>query len=52
MSGSHLERLGVLMQPEPRNALEVEGVLNPAISRGMDGQLHLFRQVVAQDRFR
>jgi len=30
MSGFQLQRLGMLMEPEPGNPQEVEGVLNPA----------------------
>ena len=41
MSGLKLQRLGMLMEPEPGNAQEVEGVLNPAAARGPDGELYL-----------
>ena len=37
MSGFQLQRLGMLMEPEPGNPQEVEGVLNPAAVRGRDG---------------
>jgi hypothetical protein len=37
-----LQRLGMLMEPEPGNARKVEGVLNPAAARGPDGELYLF----------
>ena len=47
MSGFQLNRLGVVMEPEPGNPLEVEGTLNPAAARGPDGQLYLFPRVVA-----
>ena len=30
MAGFQLKRLGLMMEPEPGNPLEVEGVLNPA----------------------
>jgi len=30
MSGLELQRLGVVMEPEPGNPHEIEGVLNPA----------------------
>lgn len=46
-----LKRLGVLMQPEPNNPLEVEGVLNPAVTRGPDGALYLFPRLVAKGNF-
>ena len=36
-----LERLGVVMEPQPGNLNEVEGVLNPATARGPDGELYL-----------
>ena len=48
MSGFKLQRLGMLMEPEPGNPQEVEGVLNPAAVRGPDGQLYLFPRLVAQ----
>jgi len=44
-------RLGVLMQPEAGNPLEVEGVLNPAAIRGPDGQLYLFPRLVARNNY-
>ena len=48
MSGFQLQRLGLVMEPEPGNPLEVEGVLNPAAVRGPDGQLYLFPRLVAR----
>jgi predicted GH43/DUF377 family glycosyl hydrolase len=51
MSGFKLQRLGVLMEPEPGNPLEVEGVLNPAAVRGPDGQLYIFPRLVAQGNY-
>jgi beta-1,2-mannobiose phosphorylase / 1,2-beta-oligomannan phosphorylase len=42
-----LERLGVLMEPDPRNPHEAEGVLNPGAARGPDGELYLFPRLVA-----
>ncbi|MEO6068548.1 MAG: glycosidase [Gemmatimonadales bacterium] len=48
MSGLRLQRLGQIMEPEPGNPLEVEGVLNPAAIRGPDGQLYLFPRLVAR----
>ena len=38
MSGFELQRLGLLMEPEPGNPQEIEGVLNPAAVRGPDGE--------------
>jgi predicted GH43/DUF377 family glycosyl hydrolase len=46
MSGFALQRLGLLMEPEPGNALEAGGVLNPAAIRGPDGGLYLFPRLV------
>ena len=34
MSGFQLQRLGMLMEPEPGNPQEIEGILNPAATRG------------------
>jgi len=42
-----LTRLGTVMAPEPGNALEVDGVLNPGSGRGPDGRLYLLPRVVA-----
>lgn len=42
-----LDRIGVLMRPEPGNPLEVEGVLNPATAWGTDGELYLFPRLVS-----
>lgn len=46
-----LKRLGVVMEPEPGNAMEVEGVLNPASARGRDGRLYLFPRLVARGNY-
>src|SRR5580658_7839684 len=51
MSGFKLQRLGILMEPEPGNPQEVEGVLNPAAIRGPDGDLYLFPRMVAQGNY-
>ena len=51
MNGFKLQRLGMLMEPEPGNPQEVEGVLNPAAVRGPDGQLYLFPRLVAQGNY-
>ncbi len=48
MSDFQLKRLGIIMEPEPGNPLEVEGVLNPAAVRGPDGELYLFPRLVSQ----
>ncbi len=51
MSNLQLQRLGVLMEPEPGNPMEVEGVLNPAAARGPDGMLYLFPRLVAKGNY-
>ena len=51
MTGFALQRLGMLMEPEPGNPQEVEGVLNPAAARGPDGQLYLFPRLVARGNY-
>jgi beta-1,2-mannobiose phosphorylase / 1,2-beta-oligomannan phosphorylase len=51
MNPFRLQRLGILMQPQIGNALEAEGVLNPAAVRGPDGTLFLFPRLVARGNF-
>jgi beta-1,2-mannobiose phosphorylase / 1,2-beta-oligomannan phosphorylase len=51
MSGLKLKRLGLIMEPEPGNPQEVEGVLNPAAIRGPDGELYLFPRLVAKGNY-
>jgi len=51
MSAFHLQRLGMLMEPEPGNRMEIEGVLNPAAARGPDGKLYLFPRLVAKGNY-
>ncbi len=46
-----LHRLGQIMEPEPGNSHEVEGVLNPAAARGPDGNLYLFPRLVAKGNY-
>lgn len=46
-----LKRIGLIMEPEAGNPLEVEGVLNPAAIRGPDGQLYLFPRLVAKNNY-
>jgi predicted GH43/DUF377 family glycosyl hydrolase len=46
-----LRRLGTIMEPEPGNLNEVEGVLNPAAARGPDGNLYLFPRLVAAGNY-
>jgi predicted GH43/DUF377 family glycosyl hydrolase len=50
-SGPKLRRLGIVMEPEPGNPREIEGVLNPAAVRGPDGELYLFPRLVAQGNY-
>ena len=49
MAWFSLQRLGMVMEPEPGNPQEIEGVLNPAAVRGPDGELYLFPRLVAQE---
>ncbi len=51
MSDFQLKRLGVIMEPEPGNAAEVDGTLNPAAVRGPDGHLYLFPRLVAKGNY-
>jgi len=46
-----LQRLGMLMEPEPGNPQEMEGVLNPGVTRGPDGHLYLFPRLVAEGNY-
>jgi hypothetical protein len=46
-----VQRLGVVMAPEPGNPLEVEGVLNPAGATGTDGHYYLFPRLVAAGNY-
>ena len=51
MSDFQLRRLGLVIEPQPGNPLEVEGVLNPGSARGPDGQLYLFPRLVARGNY-
>lgn len=51
MEDFKMTRIGVIMQPEPGNPNEVEGVLNPAVVRGHDGELYMFPRLVAKGNF-
>ena len=51
MSDFQLHRLGILMEPEPGNPQEAEGVLNPAAARGPDGDLYIFPRLVARGNY-
>jgi predicted GH43/DUF377 family glycosyl hydrolase len=46
-----MHRIGVVMESRPGDANEVEGVLNPAAARGIDGQLNLFPRLVAKGNY-
>lgn len=46
-----LQRLGTIMTPEPGNEWETEGILNPAVTRGPDGELYLFPRLVAATNY-
>src|SRR6202021_1519180 len=46
-----LQRLGLIMEPEPGNPNEIEGGLNPAAIRGPDGELYLFPRLVAKGNY-
>lgn len=46
-----LHRICIVMKPEEGNDMEVEGVLNPAITRGPDGKLYLFPRLVAKNNY-
>ena len=51
MNGFNLKRLGLVMEPEPGNPQEIEGVLNPAAVRGPDRELYLFPRLVARGNY-
>jgi len=46
-----LQRIGVVMEPEPGNPQEIEGILNPGAVRGPDGDLYLFPRLVARGNY-
>jgi len=46
-----VQRLGTIMEPEPGNAMEAQGVLNPGAVRGPDGHLYLFPRMVAEGNY-
>ena len=51
MGDFQLRRLGMVMEPESGNPNEIEGVLNPAATRGPDGKLYLFPRLVAKGNY-
>jgi predicted GH43/DUF377 family glycosyl hydrolase len=46
-----VQRLGVIMRPDPSRPEEVEGVLNPGAARGPDGELYLFPRLVGKNNY-
>jgi beta-1,2-mannobiose phosphorylase / 1,2-beta-oligomannan phosphorylase len=46
-----LERLGVVMEPDPTDPREAWGVLNPAAARASDDELYLFPRLVAEGNY-
>ncbi len=46
-----MERLGLIMEPDPTIPEEQEGVLNPAAARGPDGALYLFPRIVGPGNY-
>lgn len=51
MTPFKLHRICTLMEPEDGNEFEVEGVLNPAVARGPDGELYIFPRMVAKNNY-
>ena len=51
MTSFKLHRICTIMKPEEGNEFEVEGVLNPAVTRGPDGELYLFPRLVAKNNY-
>lgn len=51
MTPFKLHRIGTIMKPEEGNEMEVEGVLNPAVARGRDGDLYIFPRLVAKNNY-
>lgn len=50
-AGFRLERMGIVMSPDPGDPREAGGVLNPAAARGPDGKLYLFPRLVADGNY-
>src|SRR5438477_6575480 len=46
-----MRRLGIVMEPDPADPREAGGVLNPAVTRGPDGQLYLLPRLVAAGNY-
>src|SRR5919199_5524817 len=46
-----LRRLGIVMEPNPADRREAEGVLKPDVARGPDGELYLLPRLVAPGNY-
>ncbi|MGH2464357.1 MAG: glycoside hydrolase family 130 protein [Candidatus Limnocylindrales bacterium] len=46
-----LRRLDLVIEPDPKDPQEAEGILNPAAVRGPDGALYLFPRLVARGNY-
>ncbi|MCL4542976.1 MAG: glycosidase [Chloroflexi bacterium] len=46
-----VQRLGIVMDPDPANPFEAMGVLNPAMARAPDGMPYLFPRLVAAGNY-
>lgn len=46
-----LQRLGTIMEPDPTDPREAEGVLNPAVARTPEGHLYLLPRLVAAGNY-
>lgn len=46
-----MQALPFVLEPEPNNDYEAEGILNPAAARGPDGHLYLFPRIVAAGNY-
>jgi predicted GH43/DUF377 family glycosyl hydrolase len=51
MSAFVMRPLDLVIEPEPGNANEVEGILNPAAARSPKGELYLFPRLVGAGNF-
>lgn len=51
MAPFEMERLGIIMQPDPQIPREAWGVLNPGGVRGPDGDYYLFPRIVAEGNY-
>jgi predicted GH43/DUF377 family glycosyl hydrolase len=51
MTELKVRQIATIMEPEPGNPFEQEGVLNPASARGRDGALYLFPRLVGKGNY-